>query len=233
MTLRLSSSTSLSSSSSSSPSVYIERIAQDTTLSLSQKTDCLKTLSVILKNLIDPTKGSSTTTENDDDSSIKYRTLKRDNPKLATRLFCVSHTYDLFLQLGFVSTSNGTVLIMEQPPSSTIQGIVQTILLPVITDKQTLLSTSVSNKKPKLLYGEEHEKEDFSKLSEKQKARRLLAQKQQEEKELAKQARAVTKAQIAADKRVRQDDENWKPSVSAAADKTGTGLLTFRDRHGE
>ncbi|KAG7341750.1 PUB domain containing protein [Nitzschia inconspicua] len=232
MTLRLSSSATLSSSSSSSPSVYIERIAQDTTLSLSQKTDCLKTLSVILKNLIDPTKGSSTA-ENDD-SSIKYRTLKRDNPKLATRLFCVSHTYDLFLQLGFVSTSDGTVLIMEEPPSPTIQGIIQSMLLPVITDKQTLLSTSsVSNKKPKLLYGEAHEKEDISKLSEKQKARRLLAQKQQEEKELAKQARAVTRAQIAADKRVRQDDENWKPSVSAAADKTGTGLLTFRDRHGE
>jgi len=71
------------------------------------------------------------------------------------------------------------------------------------------------------------------KLSEKQIARRELEKKKQLEKEMDKQHRLNTKAQIAADKLVRETDENWKPAVSAAADKTGTGIQTFRDRHGE
>ena len=71
------------------------------------------------------------------------------------------------------------------------------------------------------------------KLSEKQKARRLLEQKQHQEKIDAKKAREITRAQIAADKRVRLEDENWTPSVASAAAKGGTKLQTFRDRHGE
>merc|ERR1719491_1243086 len=71
------------------------------------------------------------------------------------------------------------------------------------------------------------------KLSEKQLARRELEKKKQLEKEMDKQHRLNTKAQLAADKLVRETDENWKPAVSAAADKTGTGIQTFRDRHGE
>merc|ERR1712161_60744 len=65
------------------------------------------------------------------------------------------------------------------------------------------------------------------KLSEKQLARRELEKKKQLEKEQDKQHRLKTKAQIAADKLVRETDENWKPAVRAAADKTGTGIQTF------
>merc|ERR1712238_462465 len=98
-----------------------------------------------------------------------------------------------------------------------------------------------SHKKAKLLLAEHHGVSNtktppppvVEKLSEKQIARRELEQKKQLEKEMDKQHRLNTKAQIAADKLVRETDENWKPAVSAAADKTGTGIQTFRDRHGE
>lgn len=224
----------------------------------------LKTLSVILKNLIDPLKGGASATSssngNDDDNNsnngenssaaaaaatLKYRTLKLDNPKLASRLFSTSHTQDLLLQLGFAkvvvvldendsntnNTTTTTVLQMSQAPSPATIATVRNTLLPAIAKQQSSLAETASNKKAKTTY--DNEVDDFSKLSEKQKARRLLQQKQEQDKQHAKQARLLTKAQIAADKRVRQDDENWKPAVSAAADKTGTGLQTFRDRHGE
>jgi hypothetical protein len=223
-------------------------------------------MSLILKNLVDPNKGGrddiDTNTNKEDAAGIKYRTLKRDNPKLATRLFCVSHSQDLLLQLGFqmiemmddnnnndhnnnntmsTSSSSSLLLVMPNPPSSATQEIITNTLLPFLDEKQSSLAAADNhNKKPKLSSTSSSASEDepqnqllSSSLSEKQKARRLLQQKQQEEKERAKQARAYTKAQIAADKRVRTQDENWKPAVSAAADKTGKGLLTFRDRHGE
>ena len=71
------------------------------------------------------------------------------------------------------------------------------------------------------------------KLSLKQIARREAEIKKQKEKQQEKLHRKNTKAQIADDKKTRETDENWKPKVSAAADKSGAGIQTFRDRHGE
>ena len=71
------------------------------------------------------------------------------------------------------------------------------------------------------------------KLSLKQIARREAEIKKLKEKEQDKLHRKNTKAQIAEDKKTRETDENWKPKVSAAADKSGAGIQTFRDRHGE
>jgi hypothetical protein len=70
-------------------------------------------------------------------------------------------------------------------------------------------------------------------LSEKQKARILLEQKEQLKKEEARRHRAKTSALIKQDKYVRQNDPNWKSGVSAAAAKSGDGIATFRDRHGD
>jgi hypothetical protein len=70
-------------------------------------------------------------------------------------------------------------------------------------------------------------------LTEKQKARLLLEQKELHDKEEARLARKRTSAQIKADKHVRENDPNWKPSVNAAAAKTGSTISTFRDRFGE
>jgi hypothetical protein len=172
---------------------------------------------------VDPAKGGNAA---DPGASLKYRTLKRDNPKLKERLFCFPSMEQLLEDVGF--TTQGGVFAMAQAPSAIATTRINAGLLPVIATAQTKLDNNVSsNKKPKI------EQDPLEKLSEKQKARRLLEQKQQQDKEKARQARALTRAQIAADKKVRLEDENWRPSVSAAADKTGTGLSTFRDRYGE
>merc|ERR1740130_2187686 len=71
------------------------------------------------------------------------------------------------------------------------------------------------------------------KLSLKQIARREAEIKKLKEKQQDKLHRQKTKAQIAEDKKTRETDENWKPRVSAAADKSGAGIQTFRDRQGE
>ena len=76
-------------------------------------------------------------------------------------------------------------------------------------------------------------KASASGMSEKQKARLLREEQLRKEKEQAKESRKRTAAQIKADKHVRQNDPNWKPSVNAAAAKAGTSLQTFRDKYGE
>lgn len=264
--------------------------------------DCsakLKTLGVVLKNLIDPTKGGSSS----GDDSSKYRTLKLDNAKLQTRLFCVPYIQELLVSplVGFEVVGN--TLTMLDPPSPSTVDLVTQQLLPAIARAETVVvllseTTAASNKKAKFggssgssgsldassssvnrmsekqrarMLLEEKERDEreqaraarkvteaqiaadkkvrmgedgsssggagsiisSSSLSEKQRARMLMEEKERNERENARAARKMTEAQIAADKKVRMEDENWKPCVSAAAAKTGTGMLTFRDRHGE
>jgi hypothetical protein len=209
----------------------------------------LKTLAVVLKNMIDSSKGAVS-----GETGLKYRTLKLDNPKLKARLFCCSNNCvrDLLMDpslVGMTMAPTGTSLTMEEAPSLTIRDVIGLKVLPAISTAQreivTRMETSPSSgngsatKKAKLT---EHNDNSIvvvpviptttEKLSEKQKARILMEEKERVEKEREKAYRKATRAQIAADKLVRQKDENWKPSVSAAADKTGTGLLSFRDRHG-
>ena len=71
------------------------------------------------------------------------------------------------------------------------------------------------------------------KMSEKQKARLLMEEKMALQKLQDEQARKRTIQQIQNDKFVRQNDPNWKPSVSAAAAKSGDSMSTFRDKFGE
>ena len=71
------------------------------------------------------------------------------------------------------------------------------------------------------------------KMTEKQKARILMEEKVALQKLQDDQARKRTIQQIQNDKYVRQNDPNWKPSVSAAAAKSGDTMSTFRDKFGE
>mmetsp|Transcript_9408 Transcript_9408/g.10509 ORF Transcript_9408/g.10509 Transcript_9408/m.10509 type:complete len:255 (+) Transcript_9408:273-1037(+) len=254
MTLRLSSKPPLTMHE------YIQRLSIDTSISLSQKNDCLKTLTVVLKNLIDTNKGGIP-----GDDGLKYRTLKLDNPKLKARLFPSSSSSKVVMDLLIDSTHVGmkpkrrlkrdldiNLLVMETVPSPSMQKHIRGTVLPALTTTQADINSKVmaaeeehkSHKKAKLLLAEHNSVSNtkptpsaalppVEKLSEKQLARRELEKKKQLEKEQDKQHRLKTKAQIAADKLVRETDENWKPAVSAAADKTGTGIQTFRDRHGE
>lgn len=249
MTLRLSSS---STNPTTSIDGYMKRITEDTSVSLTQKSDCLKTLGIVLKNLIDASKGASI-------DGSKYRTLKTDNPKLRSRLFCCDGVRSLLLDanlVGMVATE--CALTSTDVPSPELRDAIGLRVLPAVSTAQREIATrlerdgsngsggggtSSTKKKAKLSEHDSNGRRSalvpstapvvVEKLSEKQKARRLLEEKRRLEKEREKAFRNETRAKIAADKLVRQKDENWKPSVSAAADKTGTGLLTFRDRHGE
>jgi hypothetical protein len=81
---------------------------------------------------------------------------------------------------------------------------------------------------------EEKKSDDIPEIkSEKQKARVLLEEKRRKEKEEARKQRAKNVALLKQDKHVRKHDENWKSGVSAAMAKSGDGIVTFRDRHGE
>jgi len=183
--------------------------------------------------MIDPSKGGN-------NDGLKYRTLKIDNPKIQTRLFFGNSTNnnnyikELLTDsslIGMIIKEN--VLLMEETPSSAISDIIATRVMPAITTAQSKmaskLSTDSSNKKAKL----STIVHPLDKLSEKQKARILLEEKKRIEKEQDKLHRIATRRQIAADKLVRETDENWKPAVCAASAKTGQGLQSFRDRHGE
>mmetsp|Transcript_34003 Transcript_34003/g.36714 ORF Transcript_34003/g.36714 Transcript_34003/m.36714 type:complete len:253 (+) Transcript_34003:256-1014(+) len=252
MTLRLSSKPPLTIHE------YIQRLSNDTSISLSQKNDCLKTLTVVLKNLIDANKGGIP-----GDEGLKYRTLKLDNPKVKARLFPSSSASQVVMDFLMDSTHVGmkpkrrlkrdldiNLLVMETVPSPAMQEHIRGHVLPALTTTQADINSKMlaaeeenkSHKKAKLLLAEHNSVSNtkptpaappVEKLSEKQLARRELEKKKQLEKEQDKQHRLKTKAQLAADKLVRETDENWKPAVSAAADKTGTGIQTFRDRHGE
>jgi len=262
MTLRLSSSMTVTNKSNSNASLtidgYMKQITEDTSISLAQKNTCLKTLTVVLKNLIDSSKGAAA-----GDAGLKYRTLNTDNPKLRARLFCASVVLDLLADPSLVGmatvATDTTKLTMEEAPSSTIRDVVGLRVLPAIATAQRTITTRIelaasmgnATKKARLAEQQHNESTGSSstntntststsvpfpateKLSEKQKARRLIEQRSGLEREREKAFRRETRAKIAADKLVRQTDENWKPAVSAAADKTGTGLLSFRDRHGE
>jgi len=238
MTLRLSSPLSIDG--------YMQRLTDDTSISLAQKNDCLKTLTVVLKNLIDPAKGGIV-----GEGGLKYRTLKVDNPKLKARIFCSSNNNDVMdlltnsTLIGMTRREN--VLIMDEAPSDAIRDVIGLRVLPALTttlskiEKNNSSSSSSTHKKAKLTEQNSVVTNNTSssnivvpeKLSEKQIARRELEEKKRQEREADKQHRKATRAQIAADKLVRETDPNWKPAVSAAADKSGTGLQSFRDRHGE
>lgn len=225
MTLRL---------ASSPPTIqqYMERLTGDTSLSLEQKSGVVKTLITVLRNL--EQKGTD----------IKYRKLNLSNETLRTRLFCFPDAESLLTELVGFSKIDNQELILSEPPSSFLLTRVSQEWFPVLSSTQTTLaSMSILNdngndptaKKAKLTKSSSSvsASSSSSTLSEKQKARRLLEEKKEQEKRDAKLAREKTRAQIAADKRVRLEDENWKPSVCSAAAKGGTKLQTFRDRHGE
>lgn len=239
----------LSSAGATSVDGYIQQITEDTSISLAQKSDCLKTLTVVLKNLIAPSKGAAA-----GDAGLKYRTLKTDNPKLRAKIFCGSSHGDAVRNLlmsssvGMIATE--TTLTMEDAPSPSQIDSIGLKVLPAISTAQRDIAAKLEtssgsencSKKAKLTEQKQNNNNKSSgiqieypgeKLSEKQKARRAMEDKKHLEKAREKAYVQATRAKIAADKLVRQKDENWKPAVSAASAKTGTGLLSFRDRHAE
>jgi hypothetical protein len=194
--------------------------------------------------------------------NLKYRTLKLDNPKLVQTLWSISYIQTAWFEqtLGFILTTSEedgssssssstttnnntpTMLLLPQPPSST-PLVLQSIYQPFQTSIETALellgdatndtTTATSNNNKKNARQQDDEDDIQNKLSEKQKARRLLEQSKLLEKQLAKEERARQIQLLQQDKQTRLHDPDWKPSLSAACAKSGTSISTFRDKYGE
>ena len=106
-------------------------------------------------------------------------------------------------------------------PDPTCQRGLKTLSQELLKAQESMQEPT--NKKPRV----------EEKLSEKQKARRMMEEKRKADVLKAKEERKRNIEMLKHDKLVRETDPNWKPGVSAACAKSGTGLKSFRDRHGE
>lgn len=204
-------------SSSSSTLGYLNSLVEDGQLPLGRKTDCLKTMKIIIGNLADPVKSQDE----------KYRRLNLNNAKLQAKVFSITYMMDLLETLGFEKQQEGeeSFLILTGEIGTAFQTCLEEILAAQDRLSGSAVTATVANAKVNVFPGE--------KLSEKQKARRLLEEKERLEKQQAKENRKRNLALLREDKIARQTDPNWKAKVSAACAKTGTGISTFRDKYGE
>lgn len=187
----------------------------DVNVSAARKSEVLKFLAVILKNLL----------KSDDP---KYRQLRLNNAKIERMTAHAAVMSYLQQVLGFQSVledGESFLRIVNQVPSETaLQSALQDVAA-AQERVESLLPKTISNSSSTASLPEM--------LTEKQKARKLAEEAEAAEKEAARTARKRTVAQIQADKHVRENDSNWKPSVSAAAAKSGDTMTTFRDKFGE
>ena len=205
----------------------------DVNVSKKEKSTVFKLLKIVTKNLLSSPE------------EPKYRQLKTSNPKIQTLTRHPPIVSFLMNQLKFQQTvdaeTNEPLLKIPDgvsPETTVLEAAVKATnaaydrtadIVPSAHKGSTTISNSSSTRtNPKIL-----QHQTSSNMSEKQKARILAEQKELKEKEEAKQARKRTAAQIKADKYVRENDPNWKPSVSAAAAKAGDSMSTFRDKFGE
>ena len=194
----------------------------------------LKLLKIVLKNLADPNKCSDP----------KYRQLKLDNEKIRTKLAVYPAVVSYLTAIGFEqttttttssdSTENTATPVLKIPEHVVVDTAKMHHGFTQCTKSMELLSPLSSQQQPSANNKRASSTNSGTeKLSEKQKARRLLEEKQRLEREEAKRVRKQNVAMIQQDKYVRENDENWTSKPSAACAKTGSSISTFRDRHGE
>lgn len=154
----------------------------------------------------------------------------------------IAASMDYLKAIGFVEAVQDSVEVLkvEEPNVAVMKASLQEVsnALDMVAPNHTVKSATTVTKQRSVVEEEEEEKksDDYpmvEKLSEKQKARMLLEEKQRKEKEEARKHRAKNIALLKQDNHVRKHDENWKSGVSAAMAKSGNGIETFRDRHGE
>lgn len=184
---------------------------------------------MVIKNLVDPVKSQD----------VKYRTLKLDNPKLQAKLWNIQYVKTEILEsiCGFVAVDESMTLL-DPPSTFTMQSILKPLqdsIALALSQLSNSTNSMVTNKKPKLQSSSSdlESQQPEAKLSEKQKAKRLLEEKQKLEKEQARVERQRQLELLKQDKRTRETDPNWKPGLSAACAKSGTSISTFRDKYGE
>lgn len=178
-------------------------------------------MKVVIKNLLDDEK-------NKDE---KYRQLKLDNQKVRDKILVCASAVDYLKAIGFVeATSNENSAVLRFDNISNLEALSAAMeqinkALEILVAKEEKEAQDKSDA-PKRVFMEER-------LSEKQRARRILEEKECREREEARAQRKRNIALLKQDKFVRENDENWKSGPSAACAKAGSSISTFRDRHGE
>ena len=213
MTLRL---------SFQSTSSLLSNFTTDPNISSSQKSTSLKTLVTIFQNILDPSK-------NDE----KFNRIKCNNNILKQRIYNYSPLVSLLTLVGFekqiiekeeMYIFKGSIEIL----SNAVQELQQhSKLFYTYSKTESTVSTSSNSSSSSSI-----STTSSTKMSEKQKARLLLEEKERQQKIVEKENRKRNLQMLKEDKKARSDP-NWKPKVSAACAKTGKGLKTFRDKYGE
>jgi PUB domain len=216
-------------------SELIQTFENDVNLSSNTKQEVLKFLSIVVGNLFEKPE------------EPKYRQLRLQNAKIQRY---TSHAPIMaYLQqvLGFEqlreTNSEGTLESMlrivdlsRAPSSSTLRDELQMVTT-VLNRIDSLIIAPLNH--PKVISNSsstsslQSDESSNTKLTEKQKARKLTEEREALQKVKDEQARKRTIQQLQNDKHVRANDPNWKPSVSAAAAKSGDSMSTFRDKFGE
>jgi PUB domain len=216
-------------------SELIQTFENDVNLSPNTKKEVLKFLSIVIGNLVEKPE------------EPKYRQLRLQNAKI--QRYTTHAPIWAYLQqvLGFekVNETNAEgasesllrIVDLSSAPSHSMLReelqIVSTVLKrvdslmnsPFVHSKVIDNSSSTSSLQT--------DESINTKLTEKQKARKLIEERETLQKVKDEQARKRTIQQLQNDKHVRANDPNWKPSVSAAAAKSGESMSTFRDKFGE
>ncbi|CAB9501327.1 expressed unknown protein [Seminavis robusta] len=205
---------------------HLDALLLDGSTTVQQKIDCLKLLKVVTKNLSDPAKSSDP----------KYRQLKLDNEKVRSKIVTCPSAVPLLVALGFAEVQEEGSPVLRVDASKAIDhAIMTTMMNEIVSTLNNLDQSNLQNKKPKLNPSNSitSSSSTSGKLSEKQKARILLEEKERKDREAAKAHREKNVALLKQDKYVRQNDENWSSKPSAACVKTGDAISTFRDKYGE
>jgi PUB domain len=209
MALRLSSGTSQSTAAA-----LLHSFEFDVNVSTPVKADVVKFLGVIVTNLL----------QHGDEE--KYRQLKLSNGKIQ-RLTAHTAVFSFLKDvLGFESVVDDGEALLKIPlsrlPSESTLQTVQNNVAGARKRIECLLPSPIVT-----------ETDQTAPLTERQKVRQRAQEAADLEKREVANARKRTVALIQADQHVRANDPNWKPSVSAAAAKSGDAMTTFRDKFGE
>jgi type III secretory pathway component EscR len=158
----------------------------------------------------------------------------------------ITAAMDYLKAIGFVQAVQDSmeVLRVEEPNVAVMKASLQEVsnaldmVAPAPASTDTKHPNTVNRQRSSVVEQEEQTSHEcyapmVEKMTEKRKARMLLEEKQQKEKEDARKHRAKNITLIKQDSHVRKHDENWKSGVSAAMQKSGNDIVTFRDRHGE
>lgn len=213
----------------------IRTFENDVNLSPKTKQEVLKFLSIVVCNLVEKPE------------EPKYRQLRLQNVKI--QRYTTHPSIMAYLQqvLGFElvnetdseGSSESLLRIVDVSRSTSVFSLRDELQMVTTVLKRVDLLVDTSSIRPKVISNSSstsslHSDESTnSKLTEKQKARKLMEERETLQKLKDEQARKRTIQQLQDDKHVRANDPNWKPSVSAAAAKSGDSMSTFRDKFGE